>query len=520
MRILSAAACLALIAILPNAVRGQGLDAQITTQSQLQNEFDILAYALSLENFEATYYSMYVGTGGDPIPNYQEGGYWPTTGMLSESDFAGFPVGTFEYIQQVAMQEVFHATFLFNVTSSSAYAGAYSNISAILNGTNCNLDGSGGYPFNTSYNATQFINLAAHIEPVGVGAYEAAALGIITPAVLQIAVQISTVEARHASFFALLNGIYAENYMSLDDADAPMYMNPFPSPFGKPLSFVEVGNAVFPYLICDAVAQNLLSFPETTFPEPWTNRTMVNFTAMNATEDLIVLNYALTLESLEFHFYNMFVGLPGTTAMFTVSDFETYFSNFDNTVFNNSGQQIYGLIQLICSHEMTHVQTLNNTIAALGGMNSGYMPASAFNFSTVTDVASFLKTAQTFENVGNAAYNGAANRITNLVVQEVAAEIDAVEAMHASFLNQLWPTTNFEETSGSPFDGPLDIAYEPSTVVSLITPYFATTSSVSSSTTSPPTTSMSSRPSSAVLPSVYGVSLVVVSMFLSVLELF
>jgi hypothetical protein len=104
---------------------------------------------------------------------------------------------------------------------------------------------------------------------------------------------------------------------------------------------------------------------------------------------------------------------------------------FRTAGFTNTDYSYFTLIQ---AHENAHVKALQGTISAYGGEP---VPECKYNFSAVTDVKSYVAAAKVLENTGVSAYNGAANLITDVILQQVAATIDTVEARHASFLNNL-----------------------------------------------------------------------------------
>ena len=140
-----------------------------------------------------------------------------------------------------------------------------------------------------------------------------------------------------------------------------------------------------------------------------------------------VLNYALTLEFLEYNFYN--TGLNGS--MSTV---------LKGTM---SQSELAGL-NLITTDEMHHVTFLQGVITSMGGTPytvpaTGYDFTAKGNFPTVfTNSDIFLAVAETFEDTGVRAYKGQAGAILrNKTVLTAALDIHSVEARHASHLRML-----------------------------------------------------------------------------------
>lgn len=125
--------------------------------------------------------------------------------------------------------------------------------------------------------------------------------------------------------------------------------------------------------------------------------------------DLEVLNYALTLEHLEAAFYDQ-VAQSG--------------------LFSGAQQQ---LVMTFGAHEKAHVQALTQTINQLGGTP---VQAPATNFM-LEDAQSVISTAAMVENLGAAAYLGAAPLIQSAEVLAAALSIHSVEARHAAALNRL-----------------------------------------------------------------------------------
>lgn len=144
------------------------------------------------------------------------------------------------------------------------------------------------------------------------------------------------------------------------------------------------------------------------------------------TDDIDVLNYALTLEHLEYSFYRD--GLEGFSA-----------DVFDAGVFDN-------LID-IRDHEGAHVDALVSTITDLGGTP---VEEAEYDFG-YQNAAGFLAVAAALENTGVSAYDGAAASIENVDLLNAAGTIVAVEARHASYLNLV----NGEDPFPAAFETPL-----------------------------------------------------------------
>lgn len=165
-------------------------------------------------------------------------------------------------------------------------------------------------------------------------------------------------------------------------------------------------------------------------------------TTDNPPTDIDVLNYALTLEHLEYAFYRD--GLKRFSA--------ESFRNAD--VFNGLGSYLrgtaYNRFQQIRNHEGAHVATLTSVIKSLGGKP---VPESKYNFKTTafTSVAKFVSVAQFLENTGVKAYDGAIAHIEAAKLLTAGATIATVEARHASYLNLI----NKDNPFPSAFDTPV-----------------------------------------------------------------
>ncbi len=142
--------------------------------------------------------------------------------------------------------------------------------------------------------------------------------------------------------------------------------------------------------------------------------------------DIDILNYALTLEHLEYAFYRD--GLDQFSA-----------GDFDEGVYDN--------LILVRDHEGAHVDTLVSTITDLGGEP---VEEAEYDFG-YEDAAGFLMVAAALENTGVSAYDGAGADIENVDLLNAAGSIVAVEARHASYLNLV----NGEDPFPDAFETPL-----------------------------------------------------------------
>jgi rubrerythrin len=142
--------------------------------------------------------------------------------------------------------------------------------------------------------------------------------------------------------------------------------------------------------------------------------------AMTESGDVGILNFALTLEYLEAAFYKEAKSRAKASG------------------------DLKSLIDLVGRDEEEHVGALTETIKKLGGKPVAE-PKFDFPYS---DTAGFLKLAQTFEDTGVSAYNGAAPQIKSSEVLEAAGSIVQVEARHAAAIR----LQNGDEPSPVAFD--------------------------------------------------------------------
>jgi Ferritin-like domain len=153
--------------------------------------------------------------------------------------------------------------------------------------------------------------------------------------------------------------------------------------------------------------------------------------------DVNILNFALTLEYLESTFYK--------EAM---------------TRAKASGE-LKSLISLLADDEKQHVEALTGLIKSLNGKPVAE-PKFEFPYN---NTAGFLKLAQTFEDTGVSAYNGAAPMIKAKEVLGAAGSIVQIEARHAAAIR----LQNKEEPAPEAFDPSLTEAQ----VLKAVEPFIA-----------------------------------------------
>ena len=150
-------------------------------------------------------------------------------------------------------------------------------------------------------------------------------------------------------------------------------------------------------------------------------------TMAQAGDDIAILNYALTLEHLEYAFYRDGLNALGV---------------FDP------------LLDDVRDHEDIHVDTLISVITSLGGTP---VTEQCYTFAAMgifDSQEAFLDTARVLENTGVMAYTGALAMIQSPDLQTAGATIATVEARHASYFNLI---TGFNPFPAA-FDDPATMA--------------------------------------------------------------
>ncbi|QXU43994.1 ferritin-like domain-containing protein [Pedobacter sp. D749] len=142
-----------------------------------------------------------------------------------------------------------------------------------------------------------------------------------------------------------------------------------------------------------------------------------------------VLNFALSLEYLEYHFYNHCI--VGKTAGSAVTD----------VTFNFPNAASQAAITTIRDHEKAHVDLLVGALgssarAPIAYADTDFRAGGAFA-SVYSDYNTFLAVAQGFEDTGVRAYKGQAGALLGSPVLQTALQIHSVEARHASHIRQM-----------------------------------------------------------------------------------
>jgi rubrerythrin len=159
--------------------------------------------------------------------------------------------------------------------------------------------------------------------------------------------------------------------------------------------------------------------------------------AMGGTSDVDILNFALTLEYLE----------------------STFYEEAKKRV--KASGELKQLIPLLAGDEKQHVEALEGTIKKLGGKPVAE-PKFDFEYNGTPE---FLKLAETFENTGVSAYNGAAPMIKSKEVLAAAGSIVQVEARHAAAIAL--------QNGAEPAPDAFDPALEEKEVLKAVEPFIA-----------------------------------------------
>jgi rubrerythrin len=190
----------------------------------------------------------------------------------------------------------------------------------------------------------------------------------------------------------------------------------------------------------------------------------VSSVSLNLSNDFGILNYAYALEQLEAAFYTAVVA---------------------STAFGGMSADEREVLTDLRNHEVIHREFFR---AALGSNAIGNLALNQATVATMTaSAASILKTAETFEDLGVAAYNGAGKYLTSADFLTVAGKIVSVEARHAAAIRDMREGLNLPGANANTrFAGDdvvsgqgLDVKLEPSAVLARVVSTNVVTTSVS-----------------------------------------
>ena len=167
------------------------------------------------------------------------------------------------------------------------------------------------------------------------------------------------------------------------------------------------------------------------------------------TGDVGILNYAYALEQLEAAFYTKVIETP----------------------YSGMTDDEKALLTDIRDHEVAHRDFLKTALAA------DAIPDLEVDFSAVdfADRAAVLTTAQTFEDIGVSAYNGAGQLLTNPEYLLAAGKIVSVEGRHSAAIRNLLSPDSVAFAGPDVVDANgLDVMRAPADVLALADPFIVT----------------------------------------------
>lgn len=199
------------------------------------------------------------------------------------------------------------------------------------------------------------------------------------------------------------------------------------------LRYTGMGVLVAAAAACDdnptRIVTELQTVTDTVPPEPPTFATVT----LDFSNDFGVLNYAYALEQLEAAFYTQVTQSAGFGTTFTADE--------------------QAVLEDLRDHEIAHREFFE---AALG---DNAIPTLTPNFSSVNfnSRLSVLQTAQTLEDLGVAAYNGAGRFLSSADFLTIAGKIVSVEARHAAAIRDILNPLSFAPSAFDPALAPSEV---------------------------------------------------------------
>jgi hypothetical protein len=161
--------------------------------------------------------------------------------------------------------------------------------------------------------------------------------------------------------------------------------------------------------------------------------------------DTGLLNYAYVLEQVEAAFYAKVVATTYTGAV----DHEIEF------------------FKDIAAHEIAHREVLK------GALGADAVPSIVTDFSSIdfNDRGKVLAAAKSFEELGVAAYNGAAKLLTKDTNLALAAKVVSVEARHAAYISELITVNSFAGSDAVEATNAFQVSRTPADVLTVVQKY-------------------------------------------------
>ncbi len=219
--------------------------------------------------------------------------------------------------------------------------------------------------------------------------------------------------------------------------------------------------------------------PATTFAD------QSNFPGIpGGSEDVVVLNYALTLETLEADLYrqalNIAAGKPVSTPLPADGG-----ASYTQAVGNGSLDPTLAAVGFLYLQQYSSVEAAHRDFlrTAISGAGAVPVPANPNGYSTGLAAGADLKTIltliRTVEETGVTAYLGAAGFLTNPVFVQVASSIYTTEARHSAGMNYILglPTGPTGDVGGAQpaadkSADEFEFAQTPKAVLAAVRPFF------------------------------------------------
>ncbi len=207
-----------------------GVVGSLQAQSSGNGDIDILNFALRLERLESTFYQQ--GLARFAATDFANANF-------AKNFTATQVTNAYSYIQAIGAHEMTHVMQL---------SATITQLGGTLAPTDCYGFQPYGGDVQTFRSADSFLATAMLLENTGVGAYDGAIAQISAPNLRTAAATIATVEARHAGYLNLLNGVI-----------------PFPSAFDPTASASDILTAATRFIAsCSAFPPNAVAGPKGT----------------------------------------------------------------------------------------------------------------------------------------------------------------------------------------------------------------------------------------------------------------